>query len=227
MRTPEGKTAVVFGAGGLGAPAALTLASAGVGRIVLVDRAPVTSQDVAGSPLLRADDVGKLRGAAAAERLARRFPALALEAADAGDEALVRAADVVLDASNGFVTMFRANDTAVLARRPLVHAGVLRLTAQLLTVLPGETGCLRCLFEGPPPGPADAVDDAPGPLGGLAGALLASEALRVLAGGPGAYAGRLLVLDARSFRSRAVPVRLRASCAVCGARAAVAAGGAP
>jgi molybdopterin/thiamine biosynthesis adenylyltransferase len=219
--------ALVIGVGGLGGPAALTLASGGVRRIVLVDPASVETRDLSGHPLLGEDDVGRPRGAAAARRLARRFPDAEVTASerDLDEEsapALLGPADVVVDASNSFLTMFLANDAAAASRKALVHGGVLQHTAQVLTVVPGETGCLRCLFEAPPPprpGAAGAEAEALGPLAGLVGALLGNEALRLLEGEQGDYAGRLLVYEARSGRSRSVPVKRREGCAACGAPA--------
>jgi adenylyltransferase/sulfurtransferase len=211
-------TALVVGAGGLGAAAALALAAGGISRIVLADGRPVAASDLAAQPLLTEHDLGRSRAEASAAALSRRFPALAFEAAGQLDTAsapgLVAAADVVVDASNRFQIMFAANDAAAAARRPLVHGAVLRWTAQLLTVLPGETGCLRCLFEGPPPGPGGEVEP-PGPLAALAGALLGSEALRLLAGEPAAYAGNLLEYEARAARPRRVPLPRRAACPAC------------
>jgi molybdopterin/thiamine biosynthesis adenylyltransferase len=124
----------------------------------------------------------------------------------------------VVDGADNFATKFLANDAALAAERPLVHGGILRYTAQLLTVIPGKTGCLRCLFEEPPPEgsvPSCAQAGVLGPLAGYAGALMGAEVLRILAGERGAYAGRLLVLEARAARSRFVPVRLRQSCFAC------------
>ena len=209
MSALQGRTVLVVGAGSLGEPAALTLASAGVGRIVLVDAGDVETSDP-----------GEQRGAAAARHLTRLFPELDVEVFPRGFDAgsageLVRSADVVVDASSHFPTMFLANDAAVAAGKALAHGGLLNFTAQLLTVVPGVTGCLRCLFEEPPPpGPAAG---ALGALAGFAGSLLGAEALRLLEGRPGAYAGRLLVYEARQARSRSVPVRQRPGCAACGA----------
>ena len=226
MSTLEGKTALVIGAGGLGGPAALTLASGGVRRIVLVDAASVETRDLSGHPLLGEDDVGRPRGAAAARRLARRFPDAEVTAAERDlDErsapALLGPADVVVDASNAFPAMFAVNDAAAAAGKPLVHGGVLQHSAQVLTVVPGETGCLRCLFEAPPPPRPGVAPEADvlGPLAGLVGALLGNEALRLLEGERGDYAGRLLVYEARSARSRQVPVKRREGCAACGGAA--------
>jgi molybdopterin-synthase adenylyltransferase len=227
LSTLEGKTALLIGVGGLGGSAALTLASGGARRIVLVDAAPAETRDLSGHPLLREDDVGRPRGAAAARRLALRFPGVEVTASEGAlDEgsgpALLGPADVVVDASNHFPTMFLVNDAAAAAGKVLVHGAFLQHTAQLLTVVPGETGCVRCLFEAPPPprpgAPAEA--DALGPLAGLVGALLGNEALRLLEGERGDYAGRLLEYEARSGRSRSVPVKRREGCGACAAPAA-------
>ncbi len=136
--------------------------------------------------------------------------------------ALVQGVDVVVDASDNFSTRFLANDTALTARRPLVHGGVLRYSAQFLTVMPGKTGCLRCLFEAPPAEgtvPTCAQAGVLGALAGFAGGLMGAEALRLLAGERGAYAGRLVTFDGRSGRTRLVPLRVRPGCPVCSALA--------
>ncbi len=219
-----GKTALVVGAGGLGGPALLVLAAAGVGRIVLVEDDAVETSNLNRQPLFGEADLGARKAAAAAARLRALHPALALDVRDERFDAanaveLVRAADVVLDGSDNFATKFLANDAALRARRPLVHGGVLRTTAQLLTVAPaGLGGCLRCLFEAPPPeGSVPSCSEAGilGPVAGFAGALMAAEALRLLAGERGAYEGRLFTFEARSARGRLVLVRRRMGCPAC------------
>jgi molybdopterin/thiamine biosynthesis adenylyltransferase len=225
------KSALVIGAGGLGGPALLVLASAGVGRLVLVDDDAVETSNLNRQPLFGEADVGQRKAAAAARRLARSFPAARIEALDRRfDDAsaleLTRSADVVVDGSDNFPTKFLANDAAVAAGRALVHGGVLRYTAQLMTIVPGKTACVRCLFEAPPPEgavPSCAVAGVLGPLAGLAGALMGAEAVRVLSGERGAYEGRLLVYEARTARSRTVAVRPREGCPSCQAARAAAA----
>jgi len=218
------KSALVIGAGGLGGPALLALASAGVGRLVLIDGDSVEGSNLNRQPLFTEADLGQPKAAAAARRLARVSPAVKVEALGRRfDEAnaleLARSVDVLLDGSDNFVTKFLASDTAVTAGKPLVHAGVLRYTVQILTVLPGKTGCLRCLFEAPPPDgavPTCAEAGVLGPLAGFAGALMGSEAVRLLCGERGTYAGRLMVYESRGARARTVPVRLREGCPACG-----------
>jgi molybdopterin/thiamine biosynthesis adenylyltransferase len=210
-------SALVIGAGGLGGPALLVLAAGGVGRIVLVDDDEVDTSNLNRQPLFAEADLGARKAPAAAARLAALYPRLSVDVRDARFDAanameLVRSADVVIDGSDNFATKFLANDAALRARRPLVHGGVLRTTAQILTVHPDRLGgCLRCLFEGPPPPgavPSCAEAGILGPVAGFAGALMGAEALRLLAGERGAY-------EARSGRSRIVLVRKRIGCAAC------------
>jgi molybdopterin/thiamine biosynthesis adenylyltransferase len=222
--TLSGKSALVIGAGGLGGPALLALAAAGVGRIVLVDADAVETSNLNRQPLFGEADLGRRKAVAAAERLARLHPRVRVEPHDRRFDPgcaleLTGSVDVLVDGSDNFATKFLASDTAMLARRPLVHGGVLRYTAQLLTVIPGQTGCLRCLFEAPPPeGSVPTCADAGvlGALAGFAGALMGAEALRLLAGERGAYAGRMVIFEGRSARTRLVPVRIRPSCPACG-----------
>jgi molybdopterin/thiamine biosynthesis adenylyltransferase len=217
------KSVLVIGAGGLGGPALLVLAAGGVGRLVLVDDDAVESSNLNRQPLFGELDVGERKAATAAARLAALHPGLQVEAIDgrfdaARAEAVVRSVDVVVDGSDNFPTKFLASDAALRCGKPLVHGGVLRTTAQILTVVPGISGCLRCLFEAPPPAgevPSCAEAGIVGALAGFAGALMGAEALRLLAGERGAYAGRMLVHESRSARSRLVLVRRRAGCPAC------------
>lgn len=220
----SGKTALVVGAGGLGGPALLVLAASGVGRLVLVEDDAVETSNLNRQPLFAERDLGARKAAAAQARLRELFPATAVDARDERFDAgnavgLARLADVVVDGSDNFATKFLANDAALQAGRPLVHGGVLRTTAQVLTVAPrGPGGCLRCLFEAPPPPdsiPSCAQAGILGPVAGFAGSLMAAEALRLLLGERGAYEGRLYTFEASTARSRIVLVRKRAGCPAC------------
>jgi molybdopterin/thiamine biosynthesis adenylyltransferase len=217
------KSALVIGAGGLGGPALLTLAAAGVGRLVVVDDDVVDTSNLNRQPLFGEADVGARKAAAAAARLGHLHPNVRVEALDRrfdADDALelVRGVDVVVDGSDNFPTKFLANDAAVKAAKPLVHGGVLRTTLQLLTVTPGLGGCVRCIFEAPPPAglvPSCAEAGVLGAVAGFAGALMGAEALRVLAGERGAYAARIFIYEARTARTRLVMLRKRADCPTC------------
>jgi molybdopterin-synthase adenylyltransferase len=218
------KSALVIGAGGLGGPALLTLAAAGVGRLVLVENDAVDTSNLNRQPLFKEADVGERKARVGAGRLRALFPAVVVEARDERFDAsnaveLVRSVDVVIDGSDNFETKFLASDAALRARTPLVHGGVLRTTAQILTIAPaGLGGCLRCLFEAPPPVgsvPSCAEAGILGPVASFAGGLMGAEALRLLAGERGAYEGRLFTYEARSARGRLVLVRKRPGCAAC------------
>jgi molybdopterin/thiamine biosynthesis adenylyltransferase len=229
------KIAVVVGAGGIGGPALIVLAQGGVGRLVIVEDDAVETSNLNRQPLFGEADVGQRKASAAAARLRELFPSVRIEARDARFDAanaveLVRAADVVVDGSDNFATKFLANDAVVRARVPLVHGGVLRTTAQILSVVPtGLGGCLRCLFEEPPPPgevPSCAAAGILGPVAGYAGSLMGAEALRLIAGERGAYEGRLYTFEARSGRSRLILVRRRPECPACAGTQPLA-GGAP
>jgi molybdopterin/thiamine biosynthesis adenylyltransferase len=217
------KSALVIGTGGLGGPLLLALGASGLGRVVVCDDDVVETSNLNRQPLFGEADLGARKAPAAAERLRRLHPRLEVRAIDARFDAgnaleLARSCDVVVDGSDNFPTKFLAKDAALAADRPLVHGGILRYTAQLLTVMPGKTGCLRCLFEEPPPRgsvPSCAEAGVLGALAGLAGALMAGEVARLLMGERGAYAGRLLVHEARPARTRIVPVRRRPGCVAC------------
>jgi molybdopterin/thiamine biosynthesis adenylyltransferase len=219
------KTALVLGAGGLGGPALLVLASAGVGRLVIADDTVLQTSDLHRQPLFGEPDLGTRRSAAAAQRLVRQFPAVDVGVLDGpldggSATAAARFAQVVLVGTGSVSTHFLANDAALAAGIPLVHGGVLGYSAQLLTVLPGTTGCLRCLFEEPPPDgsiPTCVEAGVLGPLAGFAGALMGAEAVRLLAGERGTYAGQLVIYHSRSARSRTVQVRRREGCPSCSA----------
>ena len=219
--------AVIFGLGGLGGAASLTCAAAGVSRLALVDAGPVEEADLGMSPLLEEEDLGRPRAAALAARLAASFPGLGIEPHDAvlGPSAaaeLLAGAGVALDGIRQPAAKLLTADAARRAGVPIVHGAIARTSLQLLTVTPrGAGGCLRCLLEEVAVGlPGAAELGAWGALARLGGALMAAEALRLLAGEPGAYDGRLLTFEARGARSRLVRVPRRPGCPACGVSAA-------
>src|SRR4029077_17790746 len=148
-------------------------------------------------------DVGELKVVAFARALQRRFAALDVvthpvrfDVTNARE--LISAYDVVIDGSDNFATKFLANDAAVLARRPLVHAAAVGTGGQLVTVPAGGRPCYRCLFEEPPPagvGPSCAEAGVLGPVPGVIGALAGVEASRLLAGQAPAFVGCLPPYD--------------------------------
>jgi molybdopterin/thiamine biosynthesis adenylyltransferase len=215
---------LIIGAGGLGCPAALALAAAGVRRIGVVDDDRVDVSNLPRQVLFGDADVGALKVDALARALGRRFPGVAVtthpvrfDAANA--LSLIDAYDVIVDGSDNFATKFVANDAAVLARRPLVHGAAVGTGGQLMTVPAGGRPCYRCLFEEPPPpgvGPSCAEAGVAGPVPGVIGALQGLEAARLARGENPAFAGRLIQYDSLGMTARTITFNPNRGCAVCG-----------
>ncbi|HLK99857.1 MAG TPA: HesA/MoeB/ThiF family protein [Myxococcaceae bacterium] len=215
---------LVVGAGGLGCPASLALAHAGVGHLTLVDPDQVDVTNLHRQLWHRTADVGRFKAQSAATGLLRAFPDLSLEAmferVDATNaEALFRAHDVVIDATDGTATKFFLSDVAVLTGVPLVYGGVLRMQGQAMRIDP-DGPCLRCLYEGPPAPdavPTCAQAGVLGSMAGLVGSLQALLALERLSGAVGPARGEavLHVVDGVSLAGRTVRVRRAPECLGC------------
>jgi molybdopterin/thiamine biosynthesis adenylyltransferase len=213
--------------GGLGVPAASALVRGGAEQLGLVDPDPIELSNLARQVIYGVSSQGQLKVDAAAERLRhlQEHPELkietypvALNLSNATD--LIARHDFVIDATDDPAAKFLINDTCLALGRPFVYAGVLGMTGQAMTVLPGRTACLRCLFEQPPePGEIASCREAGivGPVAAVIGEIEAAEALRWLGGGVPELAGKILTYDgAASGRIRVLEVNARAGCA-CGA----------
>jgi adenylyltransferase/sulfurtransferase len=214
---------LLVGAGGLGSPAGLYLAAAGVGRLGLVDFDRVDESNLQRQVLYGQSDLGRPKVEAAAARLAdvnREIEivphALRLDASNALD--LVADYDVVVDGSDNFPTRYLVNDACVLAGKPNVYGSIFRFEGQV-AVFWGERGpCYRCLFaEPPPPGlvPSCAEGGVLGVLPGVIGALQANEAIKLAAGIGEPMIGRLLLFDALRLSFREVHLEKNPACPVC------------
>lgn len=216
------RSALVAGVGGLGGPAAIGLAAAGVGRITLLDPDHVDATNLGRQVLFGEADVGSPKAVAAARALEARYPAtqavpvVGRFARDDATRTLIAAHDVVLDGTDDYPTRFAANDICCESRRFLVHGAALRWLGQLLVVAPGVTPCLRCLFEGEPPGrgPTCAEAGVVTPLVGLVGGWMADAAIALLSGE--APAPELRTVDAWTGRERRIPVGFDPACPACG-----------
>lgn len=214
---------LVVGVGALGCPAATALAAAGVGTLVLLDPDRVELSNLHRQPLHRTDAIGRFKVESAAETLRRDFPGLRVEArADRLEAdnlpAFFAGADFVIDATDGAATKFVINDGAVRCGTPFSHAGILGFLGQTMTVRPGHSACLRCLFP-EPPSEAEVVScrDAGviGALAGVVGAIQAGEAVKHLTGRGEPLVDRLLTIDARSGGWRRVRLARNPRCPVC------------
>ncbi len=214
---------LVVGAGGLGAPAALYLAAAGVGALRLADPDVVSLSNLQRQVIYAGEDVGRPKVERAAARLAALNPHVELEPrASAFSEAtaaeLLDGCDVVLDGTDDFAVRFAVNAAAVAAGAPLVSGALGRWTGQV-GVFAGRP-CWRCLVpDTPPDADTCAAVGVVGALAGVVGAMMALEAVKLLAGAGEPLTGRLLLYDGLAAEARTVRVSADPECPVCGAAA--------
>lgn len=212
------------GAGGLGSPASLYLAAAGVGTLGLVDFDEVDVTNLQRQVLYTTADIGRPKLDAAAERLAAMNPGLTLElhrvTLDASNAiGLVSQYDVVLDGTDNFTARYLVNDACVMAGRPNAYGSIFRFEGQASVFATPGGPCYRCLHpEPPPPGlvPSCAEAGVLGVLPGIIGTIQATEAIKLILGIGEPLIGRFLIFDALRMRFREIKLRKDPQCAVCG-----------
>jgi adenylyltransferase/sulfurtransferase len=217
---------LLVGAGGLGSPAALYLAAAGVGRIGIVDGDRVDASNLQRQVLHGSADIGRAKTDSAAARLHDLNPHVRVETFEttltsANALQVLRGWDVVVDGSDNFPTRYLVNDACVLLGVPLVYGSVHRFEGQASLFHVGDAPCYRCLFPEPPsPGtvPSCAEAGVLGVLPGLIGTIQATEAIKLLAGIGHTLAGRLLLVDALRMQMQTVVVKRDPACPACGTR---------
>ena len=222
-RLKSGRVLIV-GVGGLGSPAALYLAAAGVGTLGLVDFDDVDATNLQRQVLYGTKDVGYPKLDVAAARLGDINPHVAIhlhrEALSARNaRTLIREYDVVLDGTDNFATRFLVNDACVMERRPNVYGSVFRFEGQAAVFAMPSGPCYRCLHpEPPPPGliPNCAEAGVLGVLPGVIGTIQATEAIKLLTGVGEPLAGKLLLYDALRMRFRQIALPRDPACPVCG-----------
>jgi sulfur-carrier protein adenylyltransferase/sulfurtransferase len=220
---------LVVGAGGLGSPAALYLAAAGVGTLGLVDFDVVDPSNLHRQVLFGTSDVGRPKLEAAMARLTDVNPNVRLvpfEERLTSENALriLPDFDVVADGTDNFPTRYLVNDACVLLGKPNVYASIFRFEGQASVFGAKDGPCYRCLYaEPPPPGlvPSCAEGGVLGVLPGLLGVIQATETVKLLLGAGEPLVGRLLLVDALSMRFRELKVRRNPDCVVCGPRPTV------
>jgi molybdopterin/thiamine biosynthesis adenylyltransferase/rhodanese-related sulfurtransferase len=210
--------------GGLGSPAALGLADAGVGSLVLVDFDRVDESNLQRQLIFDTADVGHLKVEAARLRLTQRAPGMHVETVSepfsvANAMRLVGGVDLVIDGADNFATRYLVNDACVMAGRPNVFGSVSRFDGQVAVFSAPGGPCYRCLHPEPPPDGLIqncAEGGVLGVLPGVIGALQAVEAVKVLAGLGEPLIGRLLVYDALRMRARDIVLPRDPLCPICG-----------
>jgi molybdopterin-synthase adenylyltransferase len=214
---------LIIGVGGLGSPAALYLAAAGIGTIGIADGDDVELSNLQRQIIHSTPDVGRPKVSSARDRIETLNPDIhvsvhhdPVSADNIGK--IVEGYDFVIDATDNFPSKFLINDTCMVLGKPYSHGGVLRFSGQTLTVLPKESPCYRCLFPSPPPDEVASLCSRDGILGvvpGVIGVIQATEAVKYLIGRGDLLTGRLLTYDALGMKFREIPVRKNPRCPVC------------
>ena len=224
-----GAKVLIIGAGGLGSPAALYLASAGIGKIGIVDSDKVELNNLQRQILHASKDVGRPKVDSAKETLnainqdLELIPyKLRLSSENIMD--IIKDYDIIVDGSDNFPTRYLVNDACVISGKPLSHGGIFRFDGQAITILPGKSACYRCLFpEPPPPGLVPSCQEAGilGAVAGIIGTIQANEVLKYILGIGDLLTGKLLVFNALDSSFRQVKVPKDPKCPVCGEKPTV------
>lgn len=222
-RLLEGR-ALIIGMGGLGAPAALYLAAAGVGRIGIADADAVDLSNLQRQVIHSTPDIGKPKVQSAKEKMEAINPEIEIKTYETFITAgnildIIADYDFIIDGTDNFSAKFLINDACVIARKPFSHAGIIRFQGQLLTYVPEEGPCYRCVFETPPPPDAVPTCSQAGVIGAMAGvigSLQAMEAVKFFTRAGQLLTGALLTYNALSMEFRRIKIKPRPGCAVCG-----------
>ena len=214
---------LLLGAGGLGSPAALYLAAAGVGTLGIVDFDVVDFSNLQRQILHDTDDVGRPKVVSAQERLNAINPDVNVIAHDLHLIAenimeVIEGYDIVVDGSDNFATRYLVNDATYLANKTCVHGSIFLFEGQATVFKPGE-GCYRCLYPAPPPPgmvPSCAEAGVFGVLPGIIGSIQAVETIKLVLGIGEPLINRLLLFDALGMEFREVKLRHNPACPLCG-----------
>jgi sulfur-carrier protein adenylyltransferase/sulfurtransferase len=226
QRRIKGARVLLVGAGGLGSPAALYLAAAGVGTLGLVDFDVVDITNLQRQVIHGTSDIGRPKLDSASDRIRDINPHVHVEQYDtaltsANALGIARDYDVIVDGTDNFPTRYLVNDTCVLLGKPNAFGSVLRFEGQASVFAAKEGPCYRCLFrEPPPPGVVPNCADAGvlGVLPGLIGTIQATEALKLILGAGEPLVGKLLLVDALAMQFRTITLRRDPECPACGTR---------
>ena len=217
---------LIVGAGGLGSPAALYLAAAGVGRLGIVDFDTVDLSNLQRQVMHETSGIGGKKTQSAKSRLHGINPHVHVEGIDAELTSanalqIIGEYDVVVDGTDNFRTRYLTNDACVLLGRPNIYGSVLRFEGQASVFATPDGPCYRCLFREPPPAglvPSCAEAGVLGVLPGLVGTIQATEAIKLILGAGDSLVGRLLLVDALRMSFRTIRVRRDPECPACGTR---------
>jgi molybdopterin/thiamine biosynthesis adenylyltransferase/rhodanese-related sulfurtransferase len=216
---------LLIGAGGLGSPASLYLAAAGVGKLGIVDADVVDDTNLQRQIVHSTERLGEPKVRSAARTLEALNPDVEVVGYEERltseniDRILEDGWDLIIDGADNFPTRYLVNDASIWHGIPVVHGSIFRFEGQITVFAPGEGPCYRCLFPAPPPpemAPSCAEGGVLGVLPGIIGSLQASEALKLVLGAGDALVGRLLLFDALTATFTEVALRRDPECPVCG-----------
>ncbi|HEY2753643.1 molybdopterin-synthase adenylyltransferase MoeB [Phenylobacterium sp.] len=216
----KGASVLIVGAGGLGSPAALYLAAAGVGALFVADPDVVELSNLQRQVLYAEGDVGRSKAEAAADRLAALNPHIFVAGYDGAFDSstadeLAKGVDLVLDGTDNFSVRYEINAACVRHRKPLISGAIGRWTGQVGVF--GGQPCYRCLVpEIPPDAETCVAVGVVGALAGVVGSMMALEAIKLITGAGEPLLGRLMIYDALSAETRTVRVGADPDCPVCG-----------
>jgi molybdopterin/thiamine biosynthesis adenylyltransferase/rhodanese-related sulfurtransferase len=224
QRKLKASSVLCIGAGGLGSPAAMYLAAAGLGRLGIVDFDVVDYSNLQRQLLHGTSDVGRTKLASAKDRILDLNPHVQVdsyETALSSENALELFApyDVILDGTDNFPTRYLVNDACVISGKPNAYGSIFRFEGQASVFATKDGPCYRCLYpEPPPPGlvPSCAEGGVLGVLPGIIGVIQATEAIKVMLGIGEPLIGRFLIYDALKMRFRELKLRKDPECPVCG-----------
>jgi molybdopterin/thiamine biosynthesis adenylyltransferase/rhodanese-related sulfurtransferase len=216
---------LLIGAGGLGSPAALYLAAAGVGRLGIIDPDVVDDSNLQRQIVHSTERLGEPKVASAKRTIEALNPDVTVvtfqERLDSEnvERILAHGWDVIVDGTDNFPTRYLVNDASVWHGIPVVHGSIYRFEGQVTVFHPGNGPCYRCLYPSPPPpelAPSCAEGGVLGVLPGIIGSLQANEVLKLVLGKGDTLAGRLLLFDALGTTVDEVSIRRNPQCPVCG-----------
>jgi molybdopterin/thiamine biosynthesis adenylyltransferase/rhodanese-related sulfurtransferase len=216
---------LLIGAGGLGSPASLYLAAAGVGTLGVVDDDAVDETNLQRQIVHSTERLGELKAESAKRTLEALNPDVTVQlfperlTSENADRILGEEWDVIVDGADNFPTRYLLNDASVWHGVPVVHGSIFRFEGQTTVFKPGEGPCYRCLFPQPPPpelAPSCAEGGVLGVLPGIVGSLQANEALKLILGIGEPLVGRLLLFDALTTSFTEISLRRDPDCPVCG-----------
>ena len=215
---------LLVGVGGLGSPAALYLAAAGIGTLGLIDSDVVDISNLQRQIIHRTPDIGRAKVDSAAEKIEALNPDVTvrkyrkrLDPSNALQ--LLQDYDFIIDCTDNFDSKFLVADACHQARKPYCHAGILRFEGQLMTVIPAKTACYRCLFNRPPAAgavPGGAQAGVMGLLPGVIGTLQATEAVKFILHRGELLTNRLMIYNALQGAFRTVKLERNPDCPLCG-----------